>query len=542
MLNIITETFLHQYFLYSAILGMYCNSKQLFDYLADIFFIPQMQREYLFSLSQNEPVNDITTYGDAMRYSRIRQYCEINEYTLIYDDAQEMVSVKGKAIKTALSNKLAAGANATQAQIYKSLLDSALAGNVVAMRLLGTLQCEGIFVEKNVDVGLKNLVKAGQWADMVSLLTAARYLQSDKYALTENFNRMQAVVANTKYAELSSKLQQSYGLTVTAPSEEILLLKKAFAANRVKADVYQPLCARLIFSSALDIKDKEKILFSDNQSLLSEVCDLPLKLTYGNLQFNVDALAENMPLKRDKEQRKLKTELLNADLRQHDGYRPLCLVSDDDYALQTYVKAINAMLSSQTDHFEKIDVADLKPYDFDPTSNNVFVRSCSDAQNNIFLLTLQGDIDKQILQHVTHFLSSAKRRKFRLNNPRVTLKLDCILPICVSDRANAARLGEAVECLHIADVSAEEKLSLFKEMLVRKSNLYLTKTVSAEQDVIDMLCDCSPNAIERVLDKLFSENRFNDKFTAITADIIKPYVKVLNSHSQKAYGFGGYVK
>ena len=541
MLDILNETFLQQYFLYCAILGKYCNRKELFDYVADLFFIPNNQKEYLFALSEEEPVSDIETYGDAMRYSRVRQYCELNEYTLIYDDAQKMVSVKSKAIKHAVNNNLYADRNATQSQIYKALLDGALAGNIVAMRLLGTLQCEGIFVEKQLEFGLKNLYRAGQWADMVSLLTVARYLQDDKYALAQNFNRLSAVVENTQYAELCNKLQQSYGIYATKPSEEIQLLKKAFAANRVKADVYQPLCGRLIFSNAIDIKDKEKILFSDNKSLLSEVCDLPLKLTYNNLSLAVDALDE-MPLKREQEQRKLKTELLNFDLREHDGYRPLCLVSDDEYALETYVKAITAMLQPQTDHLERIDVADLKLYDFEPTANNVYIRSCSDGQNNVFLLTLKGDIDSAILQHVTHFLASSKRRRFRLNSPRVTLNLSPILPICISDQANASKLGDSVECIYIADITAEEKMSIVSVMLASKSKLYLTKAITAEKDVIRLLCNCSPVAIERVLDKLFSENRFNSKFDEITADLIKPYEKVLNTHSQKAYGFGGYVK
>ena len=541
MLNIVSETFIEQYFLYCAILGKYCVHSDLFNYLADLFYIPNEQRQYLFALTEDEPVKDIVTHGDAMRYSRIRQYCELSDYTLIYDDAQEMVSVKSKAIKIAVTNALAACANATQSQIYKTLTDAALAGNIVAMRLLGTLQCVGIFVERQLDIGIKNLVKAGQWGDMVSLLTVSRYLQDDKYALVENLERLAAVVANTQYAELFNKLQQSYGLTVTKQSVEILLLKKAFAANRLKADVYHPLCSRLIFSSALDIKDKEKILFSDNKSLLSEVCDLPLKLTYGNLQLNVDALAQ-MSLKRAKEQAKLKTELLNADLRQHDGYRPLCIVSDDDYVLETYVNAIISMLQDETDHFERIDVADLKSYDFEPTANNVYVRSCSDEHNNVFFLTLKGDIDSTSLQHVTHFLSSAKRRRFRLNSPRVTLDLSSILPICVCDETNASRISDAVECVHVADISAQEKRSVVSEMLLSKSKLYLTQAVTAQQEVMNILCSCCPSAAERVLDKLFSEQRFNSEFTAITAELIKPYEKVLSAHSQKAYGFGGYVK
>ena len=543
MLDIVNETFLEQYFLYTAVLGKYCDKEKLFNYAADLFCIPKSSREYLFKISEDEPVKDIVTYADAMRYSRVRQYCELNDYTLVDDDAQEMVSIKSKALKIASNNNLAADANTTQAQIYKALIDSALAGNIVAMRVLGTLQCEGIFVEQQIDVGLKNLNKACQWGDMVSLLAQARYLREtgDKTALQECLNRLAALVEHTKYQFLLDLLEQNCGIKATNKSEEILLLKKGIAANKVKAEAYHPLSARLIFGNAIDIKDKEKTLFSDNKAILSEVCDLPLKLTYSDLCLNVDNLA-TMPLKRKQEQMHLKTKLLNSDLRQHDGYRPLCLVSDSDYVLETYVDAIVSTCNPTLIHCEKIDVSDLKPYDFEPTASNVFVRSCNDDKNNIFILTLKGDIDNTTLQQVKSFLSAVKRRRFRLNSPRVTLDLSPILPICVCDEANASKLGNAVECVNVAEISVEEKQNIVLEMLARKSELYMTKPITADKEVVDVLCSCSPNAIERVLDTLFSEQRFNSKFTTITVELFKPYEKTLKSHSTKAFGFGGYVK
>ena len=541
MIDIVNETFLQQYFLFVAILGKYCDRARVFNYVADLFFIPQASRQYLFKLSEEEPVSGIATYADAMRYSRVRQYCELNDYTLVHDDAQEMISIKSRAIKLAVSNNLASDANATQAQIYKALIDTALAGNIVAMRTLGVLQCEGIFVDKQVDCGLKYLNKACQWGDMVSMLALVRYLREsgDTMALQQCLNRISAVVEHTKYQFLLTMLEQSCGVKATQNSQEILLLKKGIAANKVKAEAYQPLAARLIFGNAIDIKDKEKILFSDNKAILSEVCDLPLKLTYGDLSINVDAVS-TMPLKRKQEQSDIKTKLLNSDLRQHDSYRPLCLVSDSGYVLDMYVDAI--VSAFEQNHCERIDVADLKSYDFEPTASNVFVRSCNDDKNNIYILTLKGDIDSANLQQVKSFVCSAKRRRFRLNSPRVSLDLSPILPICVCDEANAAKLGNAVECVNVSSISATEKQEIVTEMLKRNSKLYKTKPITADKEVIDTLCGCSPSAIERVLDKLFSEQRFNSKFKTITVELFKPYEKTLKAHNTKAFGFGGYAK
>ncbi|MCH5156351.1 MAG: hypothetical protein J1G02_00565 [Clostridiales bacterium] len=541
MINIVNETFLAQYFLYASALGKYCDKVRVFNYLADLFYIPQASKDYLFKLSEDEPIKEIVTYGDAMRYSRIRQYCELNEYTLVDDDMQEMVSIKSKAIKLALSNNLAADANATQAQICKALSDTALAGNIVAMRLLGTLQCEGIFVDKQLDIGLKNLNKAGQWADLVSLLALTRYLyaSNDTVALQECLNRLAATVENSNFEYLLETVEQNCGIKHTCKSQEIALLKKGVASNKVKSEAFQPMCARLIFGNAIDIKDKEKVLFSDNKAILSEVCDLPLKLSYNDLSLNLDSL-QSMPLKRKQEQSDIKTKLRNSDLRQHDGYRPLCLVSESGYVLEAYLEAIVSAVSAN--HCERIDVADLKPYDFDPTASNVFVRSCNDDKNNVYILTLKGDVDNTAIGHVKSFLNSAKRRRFRLNTPRVTLDLSPILPICVCDEANATKLGNSVECVNLADISAEEKQDIVKVLLDKKSKLYMTKPISADKDVVDMLCNCSPNAIERALDKLFSEQRFNSKFTVITAELFKPYEKILKGNSRNAYGFGGYSK
>lgn len=540
MFDIITETFLQQYFLYSAILGKFCDNRALFDYVAELFFVPQDQRDELFQLTVDETVLEIATLSDTKRFNRINQYRELGGEIVAMDKTQEIIAIKSNAITMAMENQLLAENNATQSIVYNKLLVNASAGNVIALRVLGALQCDGGFVEKRFEDGLKHLNRAAQWGDMVSLLALLKYVHSDRRALIENVERLHAVVLGTEYESLHDKALAFYKLAGTTPSKEIQLLKKAFAVNRARPNVYDPLHARLLYGSAIELKDREKIIFSDAQGALTAVCDLPLKLTYGVLSMDVAAL-DSLPFKRDKEKSQLTLELRNVDLRQNDGYRPICISGSSNFVLETYAKALLNM-EHETDHYERIDVADLKQYDFEPTGNNIFIRSAVDGKNNVFVLVLKGEIEDYAIEHIKSFLISSKRRRFRLNNPRVTLNLEAILPICVCDKANATKLASLVETVKVADVAAEEKRSVVNDMLESKSRYYLFKSIAVDDDVVDMLCNCSPDTAEGVIDRIFSENRFKENFDRVTAEELKPYVKVLQQRAQKAYGFGGYNK
>ena len=83
----------------------------------------------------------------------------------------------------------------------------------------------------------------------------------------------------------------------------------------------------------------------------------------------------------------------------------------------------------------------------------------------------------------------------------------------------------------------KEKRALVEFSLRQKSHSYLGHDVAMTDEVADILCKCSVEIADGVIDKILTANRFSEGFETITAEMLSPYTDLLNTHS--GYGFGG---
>ncbi|MDE6408102.1 MAG: hypothetical protein K2K50_05805, partial [Anaeroplasmataceae bacterium] len=486
---------------------------------------------------ESEIVKDIKTEEDYKRYRRIKQYNELIGLPKLLEEKEEtLISLKGKAMSTANQYALFASNEMTKTLIERNIHKYAKQGSVIAMRILGTLECAGIFVEENKQSGLKYLEKATQWGDTFAALSLLKYDESNRKSTLEKLN---ASILDTPYAFLSNHLQKEYNLEVTKENEEVLLLKKTFASGKLKQDVYEPLYARLIFGSTLSIKDKEKIVFSENKEIISEACDLPLKFKDEDIKID-ESIFSSMPILRPEEQHNLLVGLRNSDLRTIKTYKPLGVYSDSEYALDIYIKSIVKMLDHN--HIERIDVCDLRGIDFEPTKNHAFIRNAEEGKNNIYLLVLKGEIEDSILENIKNFLKSDKREKFHLNCPAVNLNLSQILPICICDKENAVKLKNFVEFIKIANIKSSEKIDVIQDMLEEKSRSYRILSTTIEDNALHELNALPLETIDKVLDKVLKEYRVKDEKIHLTMEMLKPFVEDKKAVGiKKTYGFGGII-
>ena len=144
MTNRQCELFFTTYFSVSTMLleGKY-DKKQLFTTLANMYFIPNASRKGLFAKAEKESVASIRTDKDYLRYLRLRKYSQLQNIPLSEEEEQdrEMITVKGSAITVIARKELMPDAEATVTGVCKKLFAEAGAGNIVAMRTLGILQC-----------------------------------------------------------------------------------------------------------------------------------------------------------------------------------------------------------------------------------------------------------------------------------------------------------------------------------------------------------------------------------------------------------------
>ncbi len=532
MFDTLTETFISEYFLYRAVLGNYFPCESMYEILKKIFCLKNTVG--LESL-ESELLNDIVTAEDYKRMKRIKQYQKLNSLQGILTEEEEtLVNLKGMAITSADECELHKNEDTPKSLMECHLHQFSKQGNINAMRILGTLECEGIFVSKDKKKGVAHLKKSAQWGDFPAALALLYYDEKNRQ---KNFSKLLASMDSTPYEYLCETIMKHYHLKEAAKDYEMMLLKKAFASGKLRQDTYEPRYARLIFSPVLSLKDKEKTLFSENKEMISEVCDLPLKMVDKDIEIDESKL-KNMPLERLEEQSHILTSLKNSDLRKMKNYKTMGIVCDSEYVKEAYIQTLTQIFVGS--HVERIEVSDLREIDFDSTKNNIFIRSLEETNNNIYLLVLNGEISEGFIEFIKNFLKSDKREKFHLNYPAVTLDLKSVLPICICDTENASKLNEQVDFIKIASVKNSEKPRVIESIIQQKSTNY-SLSATIEEHTIEKLCSFSLEYVDKILDKVFKENRKIKKSLEINFDFIRPYLEEKYSSLEKTtYGFGGH--
>ncbi len=533
MLNATVELFMYEYFLIRAVLGKYLeDGEKLFRRLSKIFLISEPDADKLYRLAENETSRAITTDKEFMQHQRMQKYSRLIGSVNNTNAAWEEVTVvKGNAILLAQNRNLVSDSDASGNAVYTRLTSAATGGLVSALRIVGFLQCEGIFLNKNEKAGIKNLSKAAGWNDVVSTLALLYYRQD-----TREFNvmRLRQEVVDTPFEGLYKAAAMEYGEADISDICEVKLLNKAFNSGVLKRELYEPKHARILNSMALPVKDKEKAVFTQNKEVLGVIGDLPLKLSPSRtVPVDVSAV-RNATFKRGEEGASVIRALKNSDLRCLSSYRPLCLCCNSQYVLNTYAKAI-AVKNTNT-HIETINVAELEEYDFEPTANNVFVRSIDEDKDNRFLLYFYGEISEKKMDVVKSVLQTSRRAKFHLVNPGVTLNLSAVLPVCFCDEQNVRLLKPYCDVIRLSAVTAEEMPSAIEDILANKVKIYGVGAIKFNGEVGEVFKDYDIDTAEKLIDEAVRAHREKGAVITLSRDILQEYS---SDNGRPKIGFGG---
>ncbi|MDE6058727.1 MAG: hypothetical protein K2G44_01655 [Clostridia bacterium] len=533
MLNATFELFMSEYFLTKAVLGKYLeNSGELFRALGKIFLIPNGEIERLYRLSENETAKAITTEKEFMQHQRLQKYSMlIGSAKSSNAEWEEVARIKGNAILTAQSRNLILDADASRNVVYTCLSSAATCGVISAIRIMGILQCEGIFLSKNETVGMKTLSKAADWNDSVSTLALLHYCKA-----TREFNmaRLRQQVANTPFDELYQTAAAEYGEADAEEIDEVKLLDKSFHAGVLKRETYDPKYARILYSFALYFKDKEKAVFTLNKEQLCAISDLPLKLSHERMSAVDASGVQKVTVKREAEISTVTRALKNCDLRGLSSYRPMCLCCESKYVLNMYAKAIGA--KNPDTHIERIYVAELEDYDLEPTQNNVFVRSIDEDRDNRFLLFFYGEISERKKDAVKSILQSFRRAKFHLNSPSVTLNLSAVLPVCFCDEQNAKWLKPYCDEIQLSGVSPDEMPFVIKNILAGKQKLYGVGAIDLIGDTKDVFSGYDVDTAELLIDAAVRARREKGAVITLSREMLQEYA---GDSDKLTIGFGG---
>ena len=538
MKNFISELFMSEYFLYKAVLGKHLpGSRVLFNALGKMCFLSDGKLKELYRLIHSEEVENIATEQDYMQYRRIRQYAElIGMPQPCTPELDEIINVKGSAIAKAAALKIKPETEVSQSVSYSLVASAANAGLIPALRMLGVMQCEGVFVDKNEKAGIANLSKCACWNDIYGILALLNYCEDTR---EYNVSRLNAAVKDTPYEKLYFDAVKRYGVSSAEKIKEVRLLEKAFNSSAVKRETFDPRCARILYCNALHLKDKEDVIFTESKELLSIIAALPLKLSFGKTDKLGEAVFRSLHLQREEEIAKIQSKLKGASYRNLNSYRPLCLCSDSEYVLNMYADAI--LSNPGNIHVERIDVSELNDYDLEPTPSNIFMRTADEDKDNYYLLFFCGEISERTANAVKSFLQSSKRSRFHLNSPCTTLDLSGILPICFSDKNNVKLIEQFCDVIRLSDIDGNELPAAIDDMLSKKKKLYRLSDVSLDNKMYEEFKSFDIDSVEKILDSAVREYGVKGEKLSLTEECLSPVIAE-NSSGRIGFGFGGQLK
>ena len=526
------EMFLSDYFTFDAVVGRFCDSRAIFDCLSQTYYIDSERADKLFILATSAKIRNVATIKDYKRYRRLCKYSEAcvlhTSYTAAEDD---ILTIKGKALYATNECGLADSGNATKASVYANIVDKANAGQVTALRLYGVLQCEGVFFDKRLHDGLKNLTRAARWNSVEGILALLKYDANNSATYAD---MLYTLAVGTPFEEVFTNAQRYHSAKAPKKVKECTLLSKVFGRGQVNPNVYMPVYANLLYSEIISFKDKEKLLLSESKDSINSYMDLPLKLSMRKFTYDVSAITE-LSITRAEEQSSIIQNALNSDIRHFSTFKPLCLCSDSRFMRSYYAKAIKNLFVDANS--VDISVIDLAPHDFEPGMNNVFVRSCDEDKNNVFLISFVGEINEQAAKEVCDFLQGDKRKNMHLVRPNIEIDLGAVLPICLCDKANAQMLLRHCEKVEILNPTKGELTVLIQELISEKEKQYGIKRLNVAQSVMNKLCSVSIDAAEAALDSAITANRSGNNELTLTDENASKYIK--RREQSRGFGYGG---
>lgn len=524
------ELCLGTYFFAEHVFGGAFDRRAVFTRLARIFLVPEPDTDALFELTESAAVREVDCVAGYNRYMRICDYRKGLGMLAARDDAlTETVKIKGGALKLAETIKLKTACENPEGEVCSALFAVADQGVTAAMIVAGVLQCEGIAVRKNTVGGLRRINRAADWNSIEGVLCALYY---DGGRRQLNIDRLYALTDGSPHPELCVLAEEAYGVKHGAKPSETLLLEKTFAGGKVCRELYNAQYARVAHGGLLSAADRRKLLLSDNAALIAEACELPLKL---DKRAACNGELGRTALDRAEESDALRRALENGDLRDIYEYRPLCMCSDSDYLLEMYARAVADGLKDA--NVVRIEAADLQARDFDETKDNIFLHSCDEDSDNVYLLFVRGKIDPLVTTRITEFLSSRRRRHMRLRVPSVTVDLGAILPVCFCDRRGAQSLGTAVNTVRLADISAEEKPLALADTLARKAEYFGVESVDLDDGASAAVASMPFDMACLALDGAIMAKRKGSAALTLSERDIRACADTGRNTNQ--YGFGG---
>lgn len=541
MLNeYLLEPFLSRFYLLESICGSFMTEQERFDMfreLGKVFCLPECNElQVYYDASRMAHFSDIRDLNAYERLCRTMEFAEKSGQDMDISDMDQMILAQKREAMTVKSELFRQGKNLTRETVSATLLDMAMNGSIDAMVTLSYMEYHGICVCADPETAVKRLRLCARWNDLFGNLMGIAY---DRERMQQYYDNLSTILRSATQKQVFDHICRFHGFTGTYEKNSVArIIERAFGMNIIKRGQYDQVFARVAYSELIGIEDKEKLLLNKQKDAIVSLSDLPFNVKWTDPAPFDGNCAEDLPLNREGEVRKLMQNLMVARQCPAAVYMPLLIVAQDEYLTEMYSNLLRKGLSSAP--VVELDAATLTSQDFTGFRENVFLRGLSETKSarTVFLLKHCEELQEEQLEELIRMLSFEYRRKFKLFQPAVSLDLSGLQFVLFAGERNrqVLKLAEHCETIWTERISAEEKAAVVESVFHSRSVSFGCDRMTMEDGCREYLAAYDTRQVQMIVDCALRSAIF-DKRDSISLSAIKTVCADQNINTPKR-GFG----
>ncbi|MBQ9945525.1 MAG: hypothetical protein IJO68_03270 [Clostridia bacterium] len=540
----LTQMFLAEYFLLDSTAGRFLDEKErkkAFSELARIYCIPENQKlKKLFTETEEEHFRSIADISSYERFCRLLEFGEKSGQDTTLNAEERMILSQKRAALSVKQEILGDDMALTEEDVYTDLLNAAMNGNIDAIGILAFMEYNGICMFCDNESAIKRLRLCAKWNCIFGLLMGIAYDSENKKCY---YDRLFTILNNENRKGLFTHICKTGAYEAVPEKDSVAgILEKAFGQGIIKRNVYDRNFAKVAFSQIISNDDKKKLLLNSNSKSRLDACyGIPFDSElHGKFEIDV-SVAEDLPLKRDSQVKKILQNLMLSKRGPAEICSPLLVVTSDSFLTDMFCDMLTRALGETPNVL--IDAGTLNHNDLAPDRDNIILRKLSETKTvrTVFIIKNCEELEGAMLDDLHNLLDYSYRKKFPLASPCVSLDLSEVVFVLIAQGRDADITDIAPECdtVYSERLSLQEKKTVIKALFARRKEAFGNIGVEMTEEGADYLLCFDTVKLQRIIDGVLKNALFG-KSSEIDKDDIKTVCKEQNIvNSKNGFGYVG---
>lgn len=536
------EAFLTRYYLLDAICGDYMtddDKRATFFELSGVFCLDNGDElETYYDASCRQEFKGIKSLSEYERFCRILEFAKGSGQNISFDDVDRKILAQKKQAMLLKKSLFEQDKNLTCERIAATLMNLAENGSIDAMVMLSYMEYHGICLCRDEINAVKRVRHCAKWNNLFGNLMGIAYDEGKRIY----YDTLYTVLRNASRKQVFDQICSATGYKGEYGKNPIArIIEKAFALGIVKPNQYDRVFSMVAFSQVIPIEDKEKVLLNKQSGAIAALSDIPFDATWDREVSFDEGCADDLPLVRSGEIKKILQNISVARFCPKEAYAPLLIVTSDEYVSDMYANMLSRGFADS--EVVEIDAGTLTLQDFRGDGENVFIRGLSETRSahTVFIFEDCEELAEGPLNEMIKALDNEYRTKYKLFSPPVSFDISgCLIIMIASERNEAVmRLQEHCDTVWTEKINNEEKLFVVSSLFSRRAKVFGKPEVALEENCIEFLSDFDMAHIRQVIDAALRAAIF-DKTERITLDTVKTICKERNiTTSRRGFGYVG---